>query len=106
MTTNDKVAVEAYTEGVRRAKMIEAAKTPLDHLVIAAERALAYFEAHAAGRYIGDHEDLQAGAELSRALRAYYEESGKTFAQKVRENLPLPPFPILPGGKFLPKRGE
>jgi hypothetical protein len=30
----------------------------------------------------------------------------KTFAQKVRENLPLPSFPILPGGKFLPKRGK
>jgi hypothetical protein len=39
------------------------------------------------------------------AFRAWEQES-KTFAEKVRENLPLPPFPILPGGKFLPKRGE
>ena len=33
------------------------------------------------------------------------EISPETFAAAVRRNLPLPEFPILPGGKFTPKRG-
>ncbi len=41
------------------------------------------------------------------AFRAWEQEAAEpTFAQKVRQNLPMPAFPILPGGIYLPKRGE
>lgn len=39
------------------------------------------------------------------ALQAWQDENSPTFAEKVRQNLPLPTEPMLPGGIYLPKKG-
>jgi hypothetical protein len=85
--------------------------TAEERLVEAAERALKFLSNQVAGRHNGQHEDQLCGEALSRALRLYRGEPDeptdmRTFANKVLANANLPPFPILPGGKFLPKRGE